>query len=165
VALSSCWRCPPQTDVPTPAQIEALRALREAALDPCPQGVLGFELWRLLALARGLDRLVVGLQSNRELAWGSSRRSTCQAGGARTTRGPDEPDADDRVARDIVARPSIDAGMTLGTVRLLRVPIDDKDLQVIALASLSLPAIRPKGGPTISIWCMVWAVTRRSASK
>ena len=62
-----------QTDVPTPAQIETSRGLREAALDPRPQGVLGFELWRLLALPRGLDRLVVGVQPDRELPWGSSR--------------------------------------------------------------------------------------------
>jgi hypothetical protein len=90
--------CARQPDVPAPAQIEAPCALREAALDPCPQGVLGFELRRLLALPGGLDRLVVGLQPDRELAWGSSRRGTCQAGGARTTRGPVEPDADNRVA-------------------------------------------------------------------
>jgi hypothetical protein len=37
--------------------------------------------------------------------------------------------------------------MALGTVRLLGVPIDDKGLQVIALARPSLPAIGPKGRP------------------
>jgi hypothetical protein len=41
----------------------------------------------------------------------------------------------------------MDAGMALGTVRLPRVPIDDKGLQVIALARPSLPAIGPKGWP------------------
>jgi hypothetical protein len=37
--------------------------------------------------------------------------------------------------------------MALGTVRLLGLPIDDKGLQVIALACPSLPAIGPKGRP------------------
>ena len=73
--------CARQPDGPTPAQIEASRALREAALDPCPQGVLGFERWSLLALPRGLERLVVGLQPDRELAWGTRdtwpRRTGC----------------------------------------------------------------------------------------
>jgi hypothetical protein len=62
---------PCQPDVSTAAQINASRALREATLDPCPQGVLGFEFRRLLALPRGLDGLVVGLQPDRELAWGA----------------------------------------------------------------------------------------------
>jgi hypothetical protein len=46
-----------------------------------------------------------------------------------------------------MSRPPIDAGMALGTVRLLGVPIDDKGLQVIALARPSLPGIGPKGWP------------------
>jgi hypothetical protein len=37
--------------------------------------------------------------------------------------------------------------MALGTVRLLRLPIDDKGLQGIALARPSLPAVGPKGRP------------------
>jgi hypothetical protein len=41
----------------------------------------------------------------------------------------------------------MDAGMALGTARLLRLPIDHEGLQVIALACPSLPAIRPKGRP------------------
>jgi hypothetical protein len=51
---------------------------------------------------------------------GALRRGTGPAGGTCATRGPVEPDADDRVARDIMARPPIDAGMALGTVRLMR---------------------------------------------
>src|ERR687885_807103 len=57
---------PCQPDVSTAAPSNASRAWREAALDPCPQGVLGFERRRLLALSRGLDRLVVALQPDRE---------------------------------------------------------------------------------------------------
>jgi hypothetical protein len=37
--------------------------------------------------------------------------------------------------------------MPLGTVRRLRLPIQDKGLQVIALGDLMLPAIGPKGRP------------------
>ena len=46
-----------------------------------------------------------------------------------------------------MSRPPIDAGMALRTVRLLRVPIDDKGLEVIALACPLLPAIGAKGRP------------------
>jgi hypothetical protein len=83
---------PCQPDVATAAQIKASRALREATLEPCTQGVLGFELRGLLALPRGLDRLVVGLQPDRELAWGASRRGTRLAGGARATSRSVKPD-------------------------------------------------------------------------
>ena len=62
-----------QAEVPTLAQIKAPDALREAALHPRPQRILGFELRRLLALARGLDRLMVGLGPDGELAWGVFR--------------------------------------------------------------------------------------------
>jgi hypothetical protein len=37
--------------------------------------------------------------------------------------------------------------MALGTVRLLRLPIDHKGLQVIALTRASLPAIGAEGWP------------------
>jgi len=65
-----------QAAVPTPAGIEAARALREAALNSGPQRILGGELRGLLALPRDLERLVVGLQPDRELAWGPARRGT-----------------------------------------------------------------------------------------
>ena len=84
--------------VPTPAQIEAARALRESTLDPCPQRILRSELRCLLALPGGLECLMVDLWADRQLAWGSSRRGTGEAGGACATRGPVEPDANDRVA-------------------------------------------------------------------
>jgi hypothetical protein len=35
--------------------------------------------------------------------------------------------------------------MALGTVGLLRIPIQDKGQEIIALAGLTLPAIGPKG--------------------
>jgi hypothetical protein len=43
--------CACQPKVPTLAQVKAPDALREAALDTCPQGVLGFELGGFLAVA------------------------------------------------------------------------------------------------------------------
>lgn len=87
---------------------------------------------------------MVGLQPDGELAWGASRRGTGQAGGACATCGPIEPDADDRVARDIMPRPPIDAGMALGATRLLGFPIDDKSLEVIASPFPSLPTVGSK---------------------
>ncbi len=124
--------------------MKAAYALREAALDPRPEGILGFECCRLLALARRLDRLMVGLRPDGELAGGSSRRGACPAGGTGATGGPVKPDADDRIARHIVPRPPVDTGMPLGTARLLGLPIDDKGLQVIALPFPPLPTIGPE---------------------
>jgi hypothetical protein len=51
-----------QAKVSTPAEIKSAHALREAALDPRPEGILGFECCRLLALARRLDRFMMGLR-------------------------------------------------------------------------------------------------------
>jgi hypothetical protein len=138
-------RCQP--DVSTAAQINASRALREATLDPCPQGVWGFEFRRLLALPRGLDGLVVGVQPDRELAWGAFRRGTRRAGGARTTSRSVKPNANHGIARRVVSRPPVDAGMALGTARLLGVPIQDKGLSIVALAGVMWPAIGADGGP------------------
>jgi hypothetical protein len=45
-----------------------------------------------------------------------------------------------------VARSPVDAGLSLGTARLQRLPIQDKGLQVIAFSALMLSAIGPKGG-------------------
>ena len=135
-----------QPKVATPAQIKAPDALREATLHPGPQGVLGFELRRLLPLAGGLDGLMVGLGADRELAWSAFRRGARRTGGTRATGGSVKPDADDRITRHIASRPPVDAGMALGTARLLGLPIQDKGLQIIALSGLMLPAIGPKGG-------------------
>jgi len=93
---------------------------------------------------------MVDLQPDRELPGSRVRRSARPAGGTRATGGPVKPDADDRIARHIVPRPPVDTGMSLGTVRLLGVPIQDKGLQVMALSSLMLTAIGAKGGPTTS---------------
>ena len=119
---------PCQPNVSTAAHIKAPRALREATLDPCPQGILGFEFRRLLALPRGLDGLVVGLRPDRELTWGAFRRGARRAGGARATSRSVKPDADDGIARHVASRPPVDTGMALGTARLLGVPIQDKGL-------------------------------------
>src|SRR5438552_11035865 len=57
-----------QANVATLAEIEAAYPLREATLHPRPQGILGFELRRLLALSCGLERCVVRLGFHRDLA-------------------------------------------------------------------------------------------------
>jgi hypothetical protein len=57
-----------EADVPTPAEVEAPDPLRQAALHLGSQRILGFELRRLPALPCSLERLMVGLQPNGELA-------------------------------------------------------------------------------------------------
>jgi hypothetical protein len=119
-----------QPEIPTPAEINAADPLREAALHPCPQRILRFELRRLLALPRGLERLMVDLRADRQLARGCLGGGALPAGGTRATGGPLKPDANDRIARHIMPRPPVDTGMALGTARLLGLPIDDKGLEV-----------------------------------
>jgi hypothetical protein len=135
----------PQPDVATPAQIKAPRAWREATLDARSQGILGFELGGLLPLAGGLDGLMVELGADRELAWSAFRRGARRTGGTRATGGPVKPDADDRIARDLAARSPIDAGLALGTVRVLGLPMQHKGLHIITLSGLMWPTIGPKG--------------------
>jgi hypothetical protein len=62
-----------QPQIPTPAEVKASYPLRETALHPRPQGVLRFELGGLLAVASGLERLMVGLGPDGELPWGALR--------------------------------------------------------------------------------------------
>jgi hypothetical protein len=121
--------CARQPQIPTPAEIKTSYSLRETALHPRPQGVLSFELGRLLALPCRLECLMVRLQPDGELPWGVLRGGARPTGGTRATRGSVESDANHGIARDIVSRPPIDAGMPMGTVRLLGLPIDDKGLE------------------------------------
>src|SRR5215218_1961622 len=127
--------------------MKAPDALREAALHPRPERILGFERGRLLTLARSLDRLVVHLRPDRALPWGVFRGGAYLAGRTGATGGPVKPDPKHRIAGDIVPGRPLDTRMPLGTVRRLRLPIQDKGLQVIAVCDLMLPAVGPKGRP------------------
>jgi hypothetical protein len=84
--------------VATPAEINAPDPWREATLHACPQRIRGFERRRPLALPRRLERLMVDLWADRELAGGCLSGRARPAGGTRATRGPVTPDANDRVA-------------------------------------------------------------------
>jgi hypothetical protein len=55
------------------------------------------------------------------------------SGGTRATVGLVNAEANHGIARDLVSRPPIDTHMSLGTARLLPLPIQDKGLQVIAV--------------------------------
>ncbi len=140
-----------QPAVPGPAQATPPDGRRMRALNPRPSGVFGCELGGLLPLPRGLDRLVEGLWPDGALARrivGLGARRADRTGA--TGRGM-EPDAHHWITRDIPAwRPS-DAGVSLGTAGVLRLPIDHEGTQIIALACPPLMAIGPKGGPTTSI--------------
>src|SRR5262245_60062491 len=77
-----------QAAVATLAHIKAPDTLREATLHTRPQRILGFERGRLLALARGLDRLVVGLGADGELSWSIFGCGAYVTGRTGTTGGP-----------------------------------------------------------------------------
>ena len=68
--------------------MKAPDTLREAALHPRPERILGFELGCLLSLACGLDGLVVGLGPDGELPWGVFRRGAHLPCGTDATGGP-----------------------------------------------------------------------------
>src|SRR5919108_6556795 len=87
-----------QAAVATLAHSKAPDALREAALDTRPERILLFELGRLLALAGGLHRLMVGLGADGELAWRTFGCGTHLTGGTGTTGGLVKPDPKHRIA-------------------------------------------------------------------
>src|SRR5919109_2563704 len=136
--------CARQAQISTLAEIKASDPLRQATLHPGSQRILRFELRRLLALPRYLERLMVGLGADCQLARSRLGGGARLTGGTHATGGPVKPDAHDRVARHIVPRPPVDAGMPLGTVRLLGLPSDDKGLEVIACPLSLLSAVGPK---------------------
>jgi hypothetical protein len=131
--------------VPSPAQTTASNTLRVRAFNPSPPGVFSGELGGLLPLPRSLDRLVEGSRPDGELArriFGLGARLADRTGAA--GRGM-ETDAHHGIARDIPAWSPSDAGLSLGTAGVLRLPIDHEGTQIIALARPPLMAIRPKG--------------------
>jgi hypothetical protein len=136
--------CACQPQIPTLAEINTSDPWREAALHSRPQGVLRCDLGGLLAVAGGLECLMVRLQPDGELPWGVWRGGARPTGGARATRGSVKPDTNHGIARHIVSRSPVDTGMALGAARLLRLPSDDKGLQVIALPFPPLPAVGPE---------------------
>jgi hypothetical protein len=139
-----------QTAVATLAHIKAPDALRKAALDTRPECIFLFELGRLLALAGGLHRFVVGLGADRELAWRILGGGTDGTTGTGATGGRVKPDPKYRIAGDIVAWSPFDTRMPLGTAGLLGLPIQDEGLQVIAVGDLVLPTILKSGGCQVS---------------
>jgi hypothetical protein len=117
-----------QAAVATLAHIKTSDALREATLHARPQRILGFKLGGPLALSRGLDRFVVGLGTDSELA---RRIFGCGAyctGGTGATGGPVKADPKHRIAGDIVTWGPFDTRMSLGTAGLVGVPIQDEGL-------------------------------------
>ena len=132
-------------DVATLSYTTAPDGLRVRALNPSPPGVFSFELGGFLPLPRGLDGLVEDLRPDGELARRSFGPGACLADRGGTTDHGIETDAHDGVAGDIPARSPCDAGLPLGTVRLVGLPIDHERLEVITLSGPPLVAIGAKG--------------------
>jgi hypothetical protein len=87
---------------------------------------------------------MVSLQSDGELPWGIFRGGACPTHGTHATRGSVKPNTNHGIARHIVSRSPVDTGMALGAARPLRLPIDDKGLEVMALPFPPLSAVGPK---------------------
>jgi hypothetical protein len=96
------------------------------ALNPSPSCVLSFELSGLLPLPRALDRRMLGLRPEGELAGGIFRPHARLVGWTGATGGPIKADAHDGIARDTSPRRPFDTGLPLGTAGLSRLPIDHK---------------------------------------
>jgi hypothetical protein len=86
------------------------------ALNPGPLGILSFELSRLLPLPRDLDRLVVDLRPDRELAGSVFRPGTRPAGWTDTTGRGIKTDAHDGITGDIPSRSPFDTRSCLQTL-------------------------------------------------
>jgi hypothetical protein len=133
------------TDVATLAYATPPDGLRRRALNPSPLGILRRELGSLLSLPCGLDRLVIGLRPDGELARCLVGLGARLADRTRPTGHRRATDAHHGIAGEIPAwRPS-HAGLPLRTVGLLRLPVDDEGAHIIALARSPLVAIRPEG--------------------
>jgi hypothetical protein len=104
-----------QAAVATLAQRKAPDALREATLHARPQRILGFERGRRLTLSRRLDRFVVGLGADGELAWRIFGCGADVPGRTGATGGLVKADPKHRIAGDIVAWSPFDTRMPLGT--------------------------------------------------
>ena len=89
VVLRSCWRCVHARPIyRLRHRSERRYPLRQATLHPRPQGILHCELRCLLPLPCGLERLVVGLRVDGELAWSRLRGGAGTAGGTLATGWP-----------------------------------------------------------------------------
>ena len=83
----------------------------------------------LLILPCRLERLVVRLQSDGELAVASfAEVHARRAGHARDRSESIKPSTNHEIPRHVVSRLLVDTGIALGAERLLGLPIDDKDL-------------------------------------
>jgi hypothetical protein len=134
-----------QPEVTGLVQTAASDALRMRPLDPGPPGVLRGELGGLLPLPRGLDRHVLLFRPDGQLAGSLFRRCARCVDRTRTTGRPIKSDVHDGITGNIPPRSPLDTGLPPGAAGLLRLPIQDKGLQVIALACHALTAIGPKG--------------------
>jgi hypothetical protein len=108
-----------QAAIATLAQSKAPDALREAALDARPERIFLFALGRLLALAGGLPRLMVGLGPDSALPWGVCRCGAPRPGGTGATGSPVKPAPTHRSARDVVAWRPFATGKCLGKSNLV----------------------------------------------
>jgi hypothetical protein len=123
-----------QSDIATPAEIEATYALRQGALHAGPQGILGFKPRRLLPLPRGLHGHMLRLRPDSQLAWGLFGPGAGTAHLTGTARRGVKTHAHDRPPAPIMARSPCHTGVTLGTTRLLGRPLESQRLDTIALA-------------------------------
>ena len=134
-------------DVTTLSHATPPDSLGVRALNPGPLGILGRELGGLLPLPCGLDRLVMGLRPDGELARCIFGLGARLADRTRTTGRGLETDAHHGIAGDIPAWSPSDAGVSLWAARLVRLPIDPERAQVIPFPGPALVALGPEGGP------------------
>ena len=124
VAVSTCWRCVRAKPIYRLWRRAKRRTAWESVLSTPPERILRFELRRLLALPRRLERLVGCLGLHRELARRLGGRGTRLAGGTGPTGGPVKADANHRLASLTLPRGPFDTPLALGALRLLGLPIN-----------------------------------------
>jgi hypothetical protein len=117
------------------------------ALAPCSRRIRGCERSGPLPVSHGLDRHAVELQPHGELARRSFGPGAHLADRAGATGRGMETDPHDGIPRGIPAWSPSDAGLPLGTARLVGLPIQHESAEVITATRPTLVARGPKGWP------------------
>jgi len=130
-----------QANVARATQAEGSHALRNGGLDPLTQPLLLSKRWCLLLLTGGLQRLMLGLWTHGQQAPRCTRGGMGTGSYTRTvlTVFGREADLDPLVFPMVNGWRPTATRMSLGTGRLLLIPITTKSTAINALVSVGLP--------------------------
>ena len=162
--LESCFG---ETDIAGVAQISDAQPLADGGLNAGARIAACLELLGLLVVPRQLQRQVLRLGADSELA--RCRGRTLRPGGARAAGGGREADIDDGLGVAIVGLRPFGAGRPGDSTHSVGTRCSCSQSKVKQATSKPSPAracqrVSCGAGPITSTWCSVWLVTSISAS-